>query len=68
MNSVTKEFLKSRILDNYVECYGDFDLSDTICRKYCALRLRCAIEQKEQFRIEQIEDMLAVNEIALKVQ
>jgi hypothetical protein len=39
-----------------------------ICRKYCALRLRCAIEQKEQFRIEQIEEMLAVNEIALKVQ
>jgi hypothetical protein len=63
-----KEYLKSRILDNYVECYGDFDLSDIICRKYCALRLRCAIEQKEQFRIEQIEEMLAVNEIALKVQ
>jgi|WetSurMetagenome_2_1015567.scaffolds.fasta_scaffold474954_1 hypothetical protein len=68
MNSVIKEYLKSRILDNYVECYGDFDLSDVICRKYCALRLRCAIEQKEQFRIEQIEEMLAVNEIALKVQ
>jgi hypothetical protein len=68
MNSVIKEYLKSRILDNYVECYGDFDLSDVICRRYCALRLRCAIEQKEQFRIEQIEEMLAVNEIALKVQ
>lgn len=68
MNSVIKEYLKSRILDNYVECYGDFDLSDVICRKYCALRLRCAIEQKEQFRIEQIEEMLAVHEIALKVQ
>jgi hypothetical protein len=65
---VIKEYLKSRILDNYVECYGDFDLSDTICRKYCALRLRCAIEHKEQFRIEQIEEMLAANEIALKVQ
>jgi hypothetical protein len=63
-----KEFLKSRILDNYVECYGDFDLSDMICRKYCALRLRCAIEQKEQFRIEQLEDLLAVNEITLKIQ
>jgi hypothetical protein len=68
MNSVIKEFLKSRILDNYVECYGDFDLSDIICRKYCALRLRCAIEQKEQFRIEQIEDLLTVDEIALTVQ
>jgi hypothetical protein len=63
-----KGYLKSRILDNYVDCYGDFDLSDVICRKFCALRLRCAIEQKEQFRIEQIEEMLAVNEIALKVQ
>jgi len=62
------EFLKSKLLDNYVECYGDFDLSDTICRKYCALRLRCAIEQKEQLRIGQIEDLLAFNEASLKIQ
>lgn len=62
------EFLKSKILDNYVECYGDFDLSDMICRKYCALRLRCAIEQKEQFRIEQLEDLFTFNEISLKIQ
>lgn len=62
------EFLKSKILDNYVECYGDFDLSDMICRKYCALRLRCAIEQKEQFRIEQLEDLFTFNEIPLKIQ
>jgi hypothetical protein len=62
------EFLKSKILDNYVECYGDFDLSDMICRKYCALRLRCAIEQKEQFRIEQLEDLFTFNEMPLKMQ
>ena len=62
------DLLKSKILDNYVECYGDFDLSDIICRKYCALRLRCAIEQKEQFRIEQLEDLFAANEISVKIQ
>ncbi len=63
-----KEIVKSRILDNYVDCFGDFDLSDTICRKFCAMRLRCAIEHKELFRIEQIEDMLAAHEIALTIQ
>ena len=68
MKIVMNDLLKSKILDNYVECYGDFDLSDIICRKYCALRLRCAIEQKEQFRIEQLEDLFAANEISVKIQ
>lgn len=62
------DLLKIKMMDNYLDCYGDFNLSDTVCRKYCALRLRCAIEQQEQLRIEQIEDMMSVDEIQLKLQ
>lgn len=51
-----------------VECYGRFDIKATICRKYCAMRLRCAIEQSEQLRIEQLEDMMNAYEITSKIQ
>lgn len=62
------DLLKIKLMDNYLDCYGDFNLADTVCRKYCALRLRCAIEQQDQMRIEQIEDMMAADEIQLKLQ
>ncbi|RJP38456.1 MAG: hypothetical protein C4548_12995 [Desulfobacteraceae bacterium] len=63
-----QDLLKIKMMDNYLDCYGDFNLADTVCRKYCALRLRCAIEQQEQMRIEQFEDMMSADEIQLKLQ
>ena len=63
-----QDLLKIKMMDNYLDCYGDFNLADTVCRKYCALRLRCAIEQQEQLRIEQFEDMMSAEEIQLKLQ
>ena len=63
-----QDLLKIKMMDNYLDCYGDCNLADTVCRKYCALRLRCAIEQQEQMRIEQFEDMMSADEIQLKLQ
>lgn len=54
--------------DNFVECFGHFNINHTICRKHCALRMRCAIEQGEQARLEQIEDWMAVQEMPSKIQ
>ncbi|MFO8113128.1 MAG: hypothetical protein R6T92_11535 [Desulfosalsimonadaceae bacterium] len=51
-----------------VDCYGRFDFSATICRKFCAVRLRCAVEQSEQLKIEQLEDMIGAYEISQKIQ
>ncbi|MCD6585701.1 MAG: hypothetical protein J7K96_08080 [Desulfobacteraceae bacterium] len=62
------ELLKGKLVDNYLECYGDLNLADPICRKYCALRLKCAIEKIEQNRLIQLEDLINVQEIPLKVQ
>ncbi len=59
---------KARLLDHYLECFGDLDLNDPVCRKYCALRLKCAIEQTQQNRIIQLEDMINAQEIPLTVQ
>lgn len=54
--------------DDVVECYGRFDIRARICRKYCALRLRCAIEQSEQLRSEQLEDLMNSYEISTNIQ
>ncbi len=62
------ELLKGNLVDNYLECFGDLNLTDPVCRKYCALRLKCAIEQIEQDRLVQLEDLINVQEIPLKVQ
>ena len=59
---------KAKLVDNYLECFGDITLKDPVCRKYCALRLKCAIEQVEQNRIVALEDMINAQEVSLKVQ
>jgi len=59
---------KLSLFDHYLECFGDLDLKDPVCRRYCALRLKCAIEQTEQNRLVQLEDMINAQEIPLTVQ
>lgn len=54
--------------EDVVECFARFDISSGICRKYCALRLRCAIEQSEQMRIEQLEDLMNSYEVTTNIQ
>ena len=63
-----REERNAKLVDNYLECFGDLNLKDPICRKYCALRLKCAIEQVEQNRLVQLEDLINVQEVPLKVQ
>lgn len=62
------ELFKDTFSDNYVECYGNLNMADSICRKYCALRLKCAIEQKQQMRMLSIEDLMTGQEVPLKFQ
>jgi len=63
-----RELSKVKLNDNYLECFGDLNLKDPVCRKYCALRLKCAIEQIEQDRLVQLEDLINAQELPLKVQ
>jgi len=51
-----------------LDCIGEFDSSDEICRKHCALRLRCAIEHNQNTRLEIIEDIVASNSSFVKIQ
>jgi hypothetical protein len=38
-------------------CFGNFRFEDTVCRKHCAIRIRCAIERDEKMLLEFVEEM-----------
>ena len=61
-------FFKDNPVENYVECFSGLNMEDTICRKYCALRLKCAIARNEQQRMLQMEDLINAQEVPLKNQ
>ena len=56
------------LLDNHLDCMGEFNNGDDVCRKHCALRLRCAIEHSQKARLELIEDIMASNDTFIKFQ
>ena len=57
-----------RLLDRYVGCFGNYGPQDPICRQRCALRIRCAIDQEQNVRMELIEDLMGTNDLPVKLQ
>ena len=55
MNRMLKE---QDTLGNHVGCFGNFSINDTICKKFCALSLRCYIEKDQNSKIEIIEEIV----------
>jgi hypothetical protein len=51
-----------------LNCFGDFTKTNPLCAKHCALRLRCAIEQDQNMRMELLEDLIASEELPIKIQ
>ncbi len=39
-------------------CLGDYNSEDRMCFKFCALRLRCAIESSHHIRAEILEELM----------
>lgn len=54
-------------LDDYLGCFGNFNRRNMICKKFCAVNIRCAIERDQNFRIELIEDLVAPEDIKGRV-
>ena len=64
-----KKGLEGKIfLDHHVGCFGEFNREDLICKELCALRLRCAIEQDYNIRLEVLEDLMASEGMPVKFQ
>jgi hypothetical protein len=45
------------VLNHHVGCFGEFNPEDEICRKFCALCIRCVIESDQATRMEILEDL-----------
>lgn len=55
-------------LDDYLGCFGNFNPNDRICKRFCAVNLRCAIERDQNVRLEIIEDLVASEDIKGRIQ
>ncbi|OGP62073.1 MAG: hypothetical protein A2V65_06245 [Deltaproteobacteria bacterium RBG_13_49_15] len=53
---------------DHVGCFGDFSPQDPICRQFCALRLRCAVEKYKTARIELWEELILTDTSPMKMQ
>ena len=45
------------VLEHHVGCFGEFNPEDRICRKFCALCIRCVIESDQVTKMEILEDL-----------
>ena len=51
-----------------VECFGDFNPERTICKKFCALNIRCAIEKDMNAKMEILDELVSGEAIPMKIQ
>jgi hypothetical protein len=63
-----KKLTNNMSFDDYLGCFGNFDLNDTICKNYCSLRLRCSIECDQNTRLEILNDIVSSDVLSIKMQ
>ena len=54
--------------DEQLGCFGDFNRINPMCTSQCVLRLRCAIQQDQNMRMEMLEDWVAFESVNIKIQ
>lgn len=65
---MTKEEKGPSAAAMHLGCFGGYQPEDVICRKFCALRLRCAIEHEQSLRLEVLEDLVSYEEMNFTIQ
>jgi hypothetical protein len=56
------------VFDDQFDCFGDYDRTSALCAKHCALRLRCAIEQEQNIKMELLSDLSLVDDLIGTIQ
>ena len=51
---------------DYLGCFGNFCLVDPVCKKHCAVNLRCAIESDRKEQMEILEDLASFGDFYMK--
>jgi len=54
--------------EEYLDCFGNFDMADKVCAKHCALCLKCIIERDQNARLELIEDLMSTDVMPARLQ
>lgn len=62
-----KELNKKKYCSDHLGCFGNFNLSDPICKKYCALNLRCAIESDQKEQMEILKDLVSTDYLSMRI-
>ena len=55
-------------VDERLGCFGDYNRINPMCTSRCVLRLRCAIQQDQNMRMEMLEDWVAFEGLDIKIQ
>ena len=63
-----KELMNQIAIDDHLGCLGNFNIEDPLCKKLCALNLRCAIDRNKNVRLELLEDLISYNSVFIKIQ
>jgi hypothetical protein len=64
-----KEELMNQIsIDDHLGCLGNFNIEDPLCKKLCALSLRCAIDRDKNVQLELLEDLMSYDSVFIKMQ
>ncbi|MBW2604038.1 MAG: hypothetical protein JRE28_06930 [Deltaproteobacteria bacterium] len=63
-----KELMNKISIDDHLDCLGNFNIEDPLCKKLCALRVRCAIDSDKNVRLELLEDLMSYNDVFIKMQ
>ena len=59
---------KNIVFEDYLGCFGDFSIEDKVCKKLCALNMRCAIEREYNDQLEILEELASYENMFIKVQ
>lgn len=55
-------------LDDHVGCFGRFNIKDPLCKRFCALNVRCSIEYENNARMEIIDELVSTDNVFIKMQ
>lgn len=52
----TLERIFEQHMGKNLDCFGSFDGTNPVCRKHCAICLKCVIEKNRNFQLDLLDD------------
>lgn len=60
--------LSRLVSDVHLNCFGEFRVSDEVCKKHCVLSIKCLIEKNQNAQMEVFEEMMAAELMPVRLQ